>query len=54
MMYYLEHQLGNLDGVCGRAVAGGEEGRGAGGGICDVILVVGAVEILAVPAAVSC
>jgi hypothetical protein len=47
----LEHELGNLDRVSrGAGRAGGEEVCGARGGVCDVVLVVGAVEIDAIPA----
>lgn len=47
----LEHELGDLDGVGRRASgAGREEVGGAGGGIGNMILMVGAVEVDAVPA----
>lgn len=49
----LKHELRNFDGVTGRAVSGRQEVGGAGGGICDVILVVGRVEVLPVPASVE-
>ena len=45
----------DLDGVGGGAGgAGGEEVRRARGGVGDVILVVGAVEVDAVPASEGC
>jgi hypothetical protein len=50
---YFEHELRDLDGVCGGAVAA-DTGAGEGGGACfgvgDVGLVVRAVEVHAVPA----
>ena len=53
----LEHDLGDLDWVGGGACAadaGACEGLGAGDGVGDVGLVVGRVEVLAVPAAAVC
>ena len=50
---HLVHELGNADGVGGGAgTAQAEEVGGTGGRVGDVVLVVGAVEVLAVPAAV--
>jgi hypothetical protein len=47
----LEHELGNLDRVSrGAGGSGSEEVCGSGGRVSDVVLVVGAVEVDAVPA----
>lgn len=49
----LVHDLRQLDGVRRRAL-GGAAGRARRAAVVDVALVVGAVEVLAVPAAVDC
>jgi hypothetical protein len=47
----LEHQLRDTDGVGGWAVAAeAEEGGGPVDGVGDVVLVVGGIEVLAIPA----
>jgi len=47
----LEHQLRDTNGVAGRAgTAQGEEGGGARGWVGNVVLVVGRIQVLAVPA----
>lgn len=49
---HLVHQLGDADGVGRWARASEtEEVRGAGRGVGDVVLVVGGVEVLSIPAA---
>ena len=52
---YLEMDLRDLDWVSGGALsAHGSEGCRAVGWVCDVVDVVGGVEVLAVPAAEGC
>ena len=52
--YDLVHQLGNADGVAGWAAASKtEEVGGTGGWVGNMSLVIGRIEVLAVPATVS-